>query len=125
MTETGTRSGSRRLAAPQMAMIAGFVVLALVLLVVVQGVLYGSWDPVALIGGPVLLAAAGLVATGRFWALVVATVVAALMFLFDAPMLVQRLVDGSSPGWSVVSVLGLLCYVVILVSAAVAIRRHR
>ena len=126
MTATGTRDATgRQLTTPHKVMIAGFVVLALVLLVVVQAVLYRAWDPVALIGAPILLVGAGLVATGRFWGLVGATVVAALMFLFDGPMLVSRLLDPTSAGWAVVSVIGLACYVSILVAAVTAIRAHR
>lgn len=123
MTTTDTRGA--RLATPQKVMIGGFVAVAFLVWVVVQLFLYGGVDPVAIVIGALALTAAGLVATGRRWGLITATVLAALLFLFDLPKLIGQLGGAGSTGWFVVSLLGLACYLTILGAAAVALSRTR
>lgn len=50
---------------------------------------------------------------------------AALLFLFDVPVLVERLSEPSAHAWFAVSLLGLGCYVAILGAGALAIGRGR
>lgn len=103
-------TGSRKV------MIGGFAVIAALTLVVVQAVLYRGIDPVAIVIGVVALAAAGMVATGARWAVVVATVLAALLLLFDGPIFVQRFGHPDELGLFLVSLTGLACYVAIVVA---------
>lgn len=102
-------------------MIAGFVFLALLVWVGVQVFLYGEFDPIAVVIGVVAAVGAGLVASGRRWGLVAATVLAAVMLLFDLPMFLGRLGSPDEVGWFVVSLLGLSTYVAILAGAARAL----
>ena len=102
-------------------MIAGFAFLGLLVLVGVQVFLYGRFDPVALAIGVVATIAAALVASGRRWGLVVATVLAAVMLLFDLPMFIGNLATPDELGWVVVSLLGLATYVTILAAGARAL----
>lgn len=102
-------------------MIAGFLFLALLVWVGVQVFLYGEFDPVAAAIGAVAVAGAGLVASGRRWGLIAATVLAAVMLLFDLPMFLGRLGSPDELGWFLVSLLGLSTYVAILAGGARAL----
>lgn len=106
----------------QSVMIAGFTFLALLVWVGVQVLLYGRFDPTALAIGVVALVGAGLVASGRRWGLIAATVLAAVMLLFDLPMFLGRLGSPDEFGWFVVSLIGLCTYVAILTAGVRALR---
>lgn len=109
----------------QSVMIAGFTFLALLVWVGVQVFLYGQFDPTAVAIGVVALVGAGLVASGRRWGLIAATVLAAVMLLFDLPMFLGRLGSPDEFGWFVVSLLGLCTYVAILAAGVLALRSRR
>lgn len=113
------------LGTPHKVMIAGFATIAVLVWVVVQAFLYRAVDPIALVIGGVALMAAGLVATGWRWAVVTATVLAALLFLFDVPVLLGRLAEPGALGWFAVSLLALVSYLAILGAGALAIARGR
>lgn len=102
-------------------MIAAFLFLALLVWVGVQVFLYGQFDPTAIAIGVVAVVGAALVASGRRAGLIVATVLAAVMLLFDLPMFVSRLGSPDEFGWFLVSLLGLCTYVVILAAGARAL----
>lgn len=107
--------------AAENVMIAGFLFLALLVWVGVQVFLYGEFDPIAVVIGVVAVVGAGLVASGRRWGLIAATVLAAVMLLFDLPMFLGRLGSPDELGWFLVSLLGLSTYVAILAGAARAL----
>lgn len=111
--------------AVEKVMIAGFSFLALLVWLGVQVFLYGRFDPVAVVIGVVAVVGAGLVASGRRWGLVAATVLAGVMLLFDLPMFIGRLTTPDELGWFVVSLLGLCAYVVIVVAGIQALRQRR
>ena len=106
-------------------MMGAFAVLALLVWVGVQAFLYRGVDPVAMFIGVVAVAGVALVATGRRWALVTATVLAALLFLLDFPKFLGQFATPSEVGWFVVSVVGLSCYLTILGAGARALTLGR
>lgn len=112
-------------AAVEKVMIAGFLFLALLVWVGVQAFLYGGFDSAAAVIGVVAVVGAGLVASGRPWGLVAATVLAGVMLLVDLPMFLGRLASPDELGWFVVSLLGLCTYVVILVAGIRGLRQRR
>lgn len=107
--------------AAESVMIAGFVFLALLVWVGVQVFLYGAFDPTAVAIGVVAIVGAGLVTSGRRWGLSTATVLAAVMLLFDLPMFLGRLGSPDELGWFLVSLLGLCTYVAILAAGVRAL----
>ena len=103
-------------------MILGFLLLALLVWVGVQVFLYRGFDPTAVAIGVVAIVGAGLVVSGRRWGLITATVLAAVMLLFDLPMFLGRLGSPDELGWFLVSSLGLCTYVPILAAGVRALR---
>ena len=107
--------------AAESVMIGGFLFLAVLVWVGVQVFLYGAFDPAAVVIGVVAMVGAGLVASGRRWGLITATVLAVVLLLFDLPMFLGRLGSPDELGWFLVSLLGLCTYVAILAAGVRAL----